>query len=327
MKIPNAHKLPRLCSWAALTAILCLATSGEVNADEVRGIADTDLATVTSKVSRNAVQVAEPLTLELTVTAAVGSQVDFPSLGKTLGNFDVTDQIDRADVPTSNDRNQRIWTRRLTLESIVTGDAEIPALEIIVRHKNNTQTLKSGAVAVHVASVLEDRADPTQFRDIQSVVDVAVPQPISRAWLWWTLGSAGGVAVSALLFMAVAKRKTWMTPQAWAIRELEVLRNSDAMKSIDSDTVTENLTTILRDYLELQFNIAAPVQTTKELQQVVETGKYLSAETTKGFFDLFDHSDLARFAGLKLTHAELTRALDDAQRLIEQALIRSREVR
>ena len=64
MKIPNAHKLPRLCSWAALTAIFCLATSGEVNADEVRGTADTDLATVTSKVSRNAVQVAEPLTLE-----------------------------------------------------------------------------------------------------------------------------------------------------------------------------------------------------------------------------------------------------------------------
>ena len=43
----------------------------------------------------------------------------------------------------------------------------------------------------------------------------------------------------------------------------------------------------------------------------------MNAETIKGFAELFANSDLARFAGLKLTQAELTRAIDDAQRLIE----------
>ena len=76
--------------------------------------------------------------------------------------------------------------------------------------------------------------------------------------------------------------------------------------------------TILRDYLELQFDIAAPVQTTTELLQVVETGRYMNAETTQGFAELFENSDLARFAGLQLTHAELSKAIDDARRLIEQ---------
>lgn len=317
----SIHKPREFRRWLCLTvlmALLFVAACGDVNADESSRTADSDLATVTSKVSGTTVQVAEPLTLELTVTALAGSRVDFPSIGKSLGNFDVTEQIDRADVPTTNDVNQRVWTRRLTLESIVTGDMEIPALEILVRNPAGSRTLKSDAIPVRVTSVLEDRADPTQFRDIRSVVDIEVPQTASRAWLWWTLSGIGGVATAAVLFTAVTKRKTWMTPHAWAIRELKELRNSDALKSIDSDTVTENLTTILRNYLELQFDIAAPVQTTGELLLAIETGRYMSVETTRRFSDLFENSDLIRFAGLKLTHAELAKAIDDAQGLVEQ---------
>ncbi|MBC7965607.1 MAG: hypothetical protein H7Z17_06725 [Fuerstia sp.] len=317
MKTQSASKLQRLFRVATLTVMFCAAAVGDVRADEISSTTDSDPATVTAKVSSATVQVAEPLTLELTVTASAGSKVDFPSIGKALGNFDVTGQVDRADVPSANNVNQRVWTRRLTLESIVTGDMEIPALEILVRNNARAQTLKSEAIPVRVISVLEDRADPTQFRDIQSVVDVTVPQPASRAWLWWTLGSVGAVAAATMLFIAVAKRKTWMTPKAWAIRELDQLRNSVALRSFDSEFVTANLTTILRDYLELQFDIATPVQTTHELLQVIETGRYMSPETTKGFAELFENSDLAQFAGLQLTQAELTKAIDDAQRLIE----------
>lgn len=324
----NSHSCREFRRWLCLTALvalLCVTVCGDVTDVESSRTGDSDLATVISKVSGTTVQVAEPLTLELTVTALAGSQVVFPSIGKSLGNFDVTQQIDRADVPTAGDVNQRVWTRRLTLESIVTGDVEIPSLEILVRNPAGSRTLKSDSIPVRVTSVLEDRADPTQFRDIQSVVDIEVPQPASRAWLWWTLSGIGGVATVAVLFMAVGKRRTWMTPNAWAIRELEVLRNSDAMKSNDSATVTENLTTILRDYLELQFDIAAPVQTTRELLLAIEAGRYMSVETTKGLSDLLENSDLARFAGLKLTHAELETAIDDAQGLIEQTSKRTTE--
>ena len=151
--------------------------------------------------------------------------MDFPAIGKSLGSFDVTDQVDRADVPSPNDVNQRIWTRRLTLESIVTGDIEIPSLEIQVRQNTGSQTLKSEAIPIRVTSVLEDRADPMKFRDIQSVVDVSVPQPaVTHAWLWWTLGGFGGLTAAALMLVAVAKRRTWMTPDVWAIRELDQLR-------------------------------------------------------------------------------------------------------
>ena len=170
--------------------------------------ADSNLATITVSASASTVQVAEPLTLELTVVAPVGSSVDFSSVGDSLGNFDVIDMVDRADVPAANDVNQRSWTRRLTLESIVTGDLQIPALEINVRRNGESQTLKSEVIPIRVTSVLEDRADPTKFRDIHSVVDVAVPQSAANVWLWWALGGCGGLAAVAALLMAFSKRMT-----------------------------------------------------------------------------------------------------------------------
>ena len=200
--------LPRLRKLVVF-ALLFIALTGAANAD-------LPVATVTTRTSHTTVQVAEPFTFELTVTAPAGSRVDFPSIGASLGEFDVTDQLMRTDVPSENDVNQRTWTQQLTLESIVTGDLEIPSLEIQVRRDADIQTLKTEAVPVRVASVLEDRADPTKFRDIQSVVDIATPEPVSRAWVWWTLGGCGGITAAALLFVAAAKRKTWMTPPSHA---------------------------------------------------------------------------------------------------------------
>lgn len=298
--------------------LLCVALAGGVKAGDTSAAADPGLATLASKVSASTVQVAEPFTFEMTVTAPIGSKVEFSAIGNSLGNFDVTDQADRADVPSPNDAGQRIWTRRLTLESIVTGDVAIPSLEILIHHNSGSETLKTEVIPIRVTSVLEDRADPVKFRDIQTVVDVAVEPTVTRAWLWWTLGGIGGLTAVALMLVAAAKRRTWMTPDLWAIRALEDLRTSEAMQSSDSETVTENIMTILRDYLELQFDIAAPVQTSQELLQAVKVGNLMSAAMAKRFAELFEIAELARFAGVRLSQAELAKAIDDAQRLIEQ---------
>ena len=111
MNIHNARKLKRPLCLTAIVVLFCVAACGEAYADEVSRTSDSSPATVTSQVSSNTVQVAEPLTLELTVTATTGSQVDFPSVGKSVGSFDVTNQTDRADVPSAGDSNQRVWTQ------------------------------------------------------------------------------------------------------------------------------------------------------------------------------------------------------------------------
>ena len=110
-----------------------------------------------------------------------------------------------------------------------------------------------------------------------------------------------------------------MTPNVWALRELDLLRHSEVMRSSDSEHVTEKMMAILRDYLELQFDISSPMQTTQELLHEIETNKLMSPEMAQGFATLFENADLARFAGLRLSAAELNKTIDDAEDLVGRA--------
>ncbi len=142
------------------------------------------------KASTDSVQVAEPFTLDVTVTAPVGAKVTFPAIADKIGDFDVRDSQDVFDVPADD---ARTWTRHLTLESITTGDLQIPPIDVQVNEGGKATLVPSQPVTIRVASVLEDRSDPTKYRDIQSVVDVDVPVVRSNTWVWWTLGGAAGV--------------------------------------------------------------------------------------------------------------------------------------
>lgn len=153
-------------------------------------------AGVVAKASTSSVQVAEPFSLELIVTAPAGSKVTFPSAGKNLDDFDVLATHDLFDVPDVEAVNARTWTRRMTLESIVTGNLHISPIEIQINGDAGSQVIRSNPITVQVVSVLEDRSDPSKFRDIQPVVDLTVSAPASNAWVWWTMGGAAGLAAS-----------------------------------------------------------------------------------------------------------------------------------
>jgi hypothetical protein len=296
---------------------VCLLSAVEIRADEASPAPPADIAKVDVRVSKSAVQVAEPLTFELQVTANPGTRVVFPAISKQLGDFDVIAHRDRFDIPT--DAGQRIWTRLLTLESIATGELEIPALEIQAVLDDQAQTIRSSVIPVRVLSVLEDRADPTQFRDIHSVVDVALPQPDSQAInLWLATAAVGILLLATATVVLLARRKSWLAPPAWALQEIDALKKSLSNQELDSEQALQTLTSIVRDYLEMQFEISAPVQTTEEFLRIVEAGDFLDAATVKQFGQLFACADQAKFAGVQYSPAELDSAIDDACRLIEQ---------
>ena len=311
--------------WSAIAlAMLGLFITSQAFANSSAALSSND-AQVTATVSKTDVQIAEPFQLELTVTAPDGARVSLPPMGDQLGEFDVIDTQDIADIPSDASAGQRIWKRRMTLESIVAGDLQIPALDIQVADGAESQTLRAlkslstQPISVRVLSVLEGRADPTQFRDIQSVVDIKVPQPESYAWVWWTVGAMGTASFVAATIAVVARRKTWLTPAQWAERELDAIQSSVAMQANDSETISRELSTVLRDFLELQFEISAPVQTTQELLSDVNHRKILQPELAKRFSKLFAIADEAKFAGLSLTESQLNKVFDKARSAIAEA--------
>ncbi len=311
---PKYHFIIVRATIAGL-ASLCLFGWQQASAAQA---SSNDAPSVTREVSSQDVQVAEPFTFDLEVTAPKGTRIVMPALGSKLGDFDIIDQRELNDLPSESSPEQRIWTRRLTLESIVTGVLEIPSLEIRATQNGESEILKSNPISIRVISVLEDRADPTQFRDIHSVIDVNAPEPRSNSLIWWIAGGAGLSAFAAAAVAMAVRRKRWLTPVQWAIDELDLLKSSAAVASGESDSICRELSRIVRDYLELQFEIAAPEQTTDELLQIITSGGRLDLETQQQFGRIFEAADQVKFAGLQLSPQELDAMIDEAAQLVKQ---------
>jgi hypothetical protein len=268
--------------------------------------------------SKSTVQVAEPFTVTVSVNVPATAKVRLPQIIGTLGTFDVGEQKELLDVPLGDGTRQ--WSLQLTLESIITGEQEVPALEIQVLEAGQNYTLRSQPVAIRVASLLEDRADPTRFRDIRSLVDLPIPQASpSPRWLWWSAAAvvSGLVIAAALLVASRVRSKRSLAPARWAQRQLEALSDSDRMRQGDAEAVTTELSAVLRNYLQLELKLNAPALTTPELLASIDDRGWLTASELSQFRGLCEAADLAKFAGLRLSQPEMQAAIDRARVWIE----------
>lgn len=270
-------------------------------------------AEVTSNASKDTVQVAEPFTLEVTVTASVGSKVTFPTIADKLGEFDVTDTQDIFDVPM---QDGRAWTRRLTLETIATGEQIVPSIAIQVNESGTSTSVQSPPVTVRVASVLEERSDPTKFRDIQSVIDLDVPALKSNAWVWWTTGGTIGVGLLALAGLVLSRREDWLTPRDWAIQELAQLELS--VESNSSDVAAQRVSEIVYSYLLLEFGVVDTGRTPQDLIQKLVRGKQIDFRETNRLNALFSLTDQAKFAALDLPGSSIKSLVSDTREMIQR---------
>ncbi len=304
-----AHPIGVTVGRNLFVAALCLSWTADTLA-----AGDVNVACTVSTAS---VQVAEPFWLELTVTAPVGTQLTFPQLGAQLGDFDLLDTQDLFDIPGGKATDNRTWTRRLKLESIITGELEVPSLELQVVDRGQARTIATKPIPIRVASVLEDSSDPTKFRDIRSVVDVAVPQidaPTGWAWAWTSLA---GVALATVAVVMIARRKKWVTPGEWALHRLDQLENSLISSSTENQNVLADLSSILRDYLPMQFSISKPGQTAIETVRLLTVRKCVDDALSQRLGRLFEMADEAKFADLQLTPDAQRKAIKDSREIVQ----------
>ncbi len=287
-------------------------------------------AQLTAQASASSVQVAEPFWLELTVTAPAGSQVTFPAAGHPIGPFEIIDTVTTPDVPGDQAPSIRSWTRRWQLESLVAGRQQVPALEIrvLVPGHAEPQVLRSDPIDVRVTSVLEDRADPRQFRDIESVVDVTVPTSTPAVWPWWAAAGSALVAVAAVGLLMVRRRRT-LTPAQWALQRIAALQlavqsgqcNStgplNSTGSFDSDAVLRELSAVLYDYLRTDPSSTQTAGTLEELIRAAEQRGEIDPAAAGRILEAWSLADKAKFAGWQLSSEQLQSVIAETGHWIE----------
>ncbi len=271
-------------------------------------------------VSKRSVQVAEPFHAEIRVTAPAGAKVAFPELNRVWGPFDVLEHQDQFDVPAVDGSGLRSWSRSLTLETISTGDLELPSIEIQVRTgaSNEALVIRTTAQKMQVISVLENQPDPLQFRDIKGVVNLEIPEPVSYAWAWWLAGGLGGTLMLGLAALVLAKKRQWSSPRQWAQTEIQQLRESEPFSQRDIGFCIDRMDQILRSFIEWEFAMPAANWTPREILSALEQQLHNSENNASQSLAMwFERAEQARFAGAISRFGDLEQSTSDLQRLVE----------
>lgn len=95
-----------------------------------RSVTKDGPVTLTVSVDKAVAQVADPIHLTVEVVAPLGIRIQLPQLPQALGDFDLENTQVARDIPLPGSPDQRLWVLHSTLETIKTGQVEVPSLEV-----------------------------------------------------------------------------------------------------------------------------------------------------------------------------------------------------
>ena len=245
---------------------------------------------INATANRTEVQVAEPFSLSIAVTAPADSSVQFPEATSSLGDFQVLSTRDLFDVPTTSGRT---WTRTYELETYESGNLQIPTQTVFV----DRQPFRSDPISISVKSIVEPQSDPRQFRALKDVEEI--PIETSNGWTIAGIG-IGALALAGLVWAVFGRPKSQISasPEQWARTALGDLRESPVYASKDQSEVLPGLANILREYIQRRFAISAPRLTTIEFLQAARNDQRLSDESRVELKCFLEHVDKIKFGKL-----------------------------
>lgn len=272
---------------------------------------------VKTTLERNKARVAESIRMTIEVESPQGVLVRFPDSLDQLGNFDVVAFRDELDIPIENGRR---YTRHLTLENIHAGEQTIPSLDVAYTDRRLTPSisgvLKTDERVVTIATSLEGPENPVEFRDIKGVVFLDVKERPSATWIYWT---TGGLMASLALALVLVRHRRNLTPRQWALKALDDFEKSGDMLRSSPELVYVTLTDIIRQFVQRQFGLSAPLLTTKEFLNELQTDSRLSTESRERLHEFLQVADMVKFAGLAPGSDAIQIALANARTFIHES--------
>lgn len=154
------------------------------------------------------------------------------------------------------------------------------------------------------------------------------PEEVPPAWSWsqalcWVLLilvlTVLGLVGWELLRRRV-RRPGGLTPHGWALREFDRLAALDLSAGGELERFPTLVSDVVRRYLELQFRLHAPRQTTAEFLEAMRQAPQLTAAQQAMLRDFLERCDLAKFARLTPSAAECRALAAKARTFIEQTV-------
>lgn len=314
---------------------------------EDAGIARTALrgpVKLAVKTDRSQATIAERFRLTITVEADDGVDVTMPQFGASLGALSIRDFTETSARPIEG--GKRRWRQEYEIDCDLSGKYEVKPITVtfvdrrkdtLARARRTTTAASQPGVTgqvntdpfeLEVTSLLEGQFDPTEFRDVKGPAELPVP-PVR--WPWWVLGGvAGTVVIVVLVVMLIRRRRrrgpkvARIPPHEWAMAQLQQLIDDDLLGQELIQPFYYRLNAIVRQYIELRYELMAPEMTTEEFLDTLRTSDRLAAGH-KGLLERFLAAcDMVKYACYRPGGTEIEEVFAAARDFIDQTTERGK---
>ena len=213
---------------------------------------------------------------------------------------------------------------RLSLVPERSGNLAIAPLAVYFRKKGEEaeEHFLTEEIPVHVKGI--DDPAGLVLRDARGIHETA-PEPSGPAPLYIALACGGALALCAAAWLVIRKRPVRLAPPVPpheiaydALRRLVAL---DLIEKGEIELFFVHLSRILRDYIEMRFDVRAPERTTPEFLE--EAARHRALEShRKRLGEFLELSDRVKFAQFRPETEAIQGAFDAVKRFLEETVPR-----
>lgn len=261
--------------------------------------------------------------LKLQVSQPEGIQVNFPMMVDTV----VTDLeiLYQSEIDTlSNENQQLLLEKTYRITAFDSGLYYIPPIEFEIAQGEMIQIAKAQPMSLNVVNPFEEVDPEKGVMDIKQPINTPFVFAEIVKYIYYFIGISFLIAVIALLFMFLSKKKTpleiltrpkpKLPPHVIALQKLDDIKDEKLWQRGLVKEYYSGVTEALRVYIEDRYNISAMEQTTEE---IIQSFKYIQLGDDSGLGKLhqvLSTADFVKFAKVEPSYEEnevsLTNAFD-----------------
>jgi len=282
-----------------------------------------DAPEVRAAVAQSSVELGRRFSLFVTIVRPPGVDVNIPAALPLGGSFE---EVRRTFHDDTRADGMRVREYELQLMPWVVGDMVLAPIDVTYVIDGTARVTQTAPVAIEVTGVIG--AGDGSLRDVAPPVEVT-----RRDWtrLWLAGGGLGILLLGLLLWWSGAFRRrrggrgraaarrepeVALTPQAEALRRLELLARGEAMAAEDRKPLYVEMSEIVRAYLGHRFEFPALDRASSEIRAHI--GSRPDGEPAGRLVDRWlTEVDLVKYAGMRATADDAGAAITLARELVE----------
>ncbi len=280
------------------------------------------------KLDSTTILIGGQLDMQIELSQPTGVTVDFPQLTDTITKE--IEIVDKGGIDTTKlDNNRIVLSQTIRITCFDSGLHYIPPMFFELHKDDFKQTIQSNELSLRVVNPFKEVNPQKGIFDIKGIKKSPFILAEILNYIYIIGGSLILIALIIWLIyryrskrksgdMPAAKVKSLDPPDIVAIRELDKIK---AEKLWEHDRIKEFYTRVsdtLRDYIEQRYHIQALEQTSEEILYELKKQVNLDKEIYSNIKQVFELSDLVKFAKFKPLPDENGLSLMNAYSFIEK---------